>query len=146
MHAMLTDGMTGLIDTIDTDTEEEKSDLDNASNNVSSDKGGDSRLLKPESESNRTNEGTATYLKESYGRGKSIRAKDLVLFADSEIRMIDPSTFYELKHENKVGEGGFAKVFKARRHSDGLICALKFCEPQNESERNLVINEIGLMN
>ncbi len=60
--------------------------------------------------------------------------------------MTDPSKFYELKHEDKLGEGGFAKVFKASRRSDGLICALKFCEPKNESDRNLVINEIGLMN
>lgn len=58
----------------------------------------------------------------------------------------DPSKVYEIKHENKIGEGGFAKVFKVRRRADNLECALKFCEPQSESDRNMVINEIGLMN
>jgi len=60
--------------------------------------------------------------------------------------MSDPSAMYELKHDAKLGQGGFAKVFKARRYSDGLECALKFCEPTNESDRIMVINEIGLMN
>ena len=46
----------------------------------------------------------------------------------------------------KLGAGGFAKVFKVKRYSDGQICALKFCEPRKESERELIINEVGLMN
>ena len=45
-----------------------------------------------------------------------------------------------------MGAGGFAKVFKVRRSSDGLVCALKFCEPRNKDEKNLIINEVGLMN
>ena len=73
-------------------------------------------------------------------------ARDTVLFADAEIKTSDPSQFFEIKHEDKLGEGGFAKVFKVKRRSDGLICALKFCEPKNNKDRNLIINEIGLMN
>ena len=32
------------------------------------------------------------------------------------------------------------------RKRDELPCALKFCSPANDKERNLLINEIGLMN
>jgi len=32
-----------------------------------------------------------------------------------------------------------------KRKSDGFICALKFVEPKNDKERNIIINEIGLM-
>ena len=37
-------------------------------------------------------------------------------------------------------------MFKVKRLKDGLICALKFCEPRTESEKKLIINEVGLMN
>ena len=138
MHAMLSDGMTALIDQIDQDGGE------NADSNR------DSRLLEFDNKSDENEENAVqkhNLLQESNRYlNRSIRAKDSVLFADSEIKMTDPSKFYELKHEDKLGEGGFAKVFKASRRTDGLICALKFCEPKNESDRNLVINEIGLMN
>ena len=53
---------------------------------------------------------------------------------------------YEISHDNKIGQGGFGKVFKVKRKADGLVCALKFCTPQDESEKNMLINEIGLMN
>jgi hypothetical protein len=36
-------------------------------------------------------------------------------------------------------------VFKVKRKSDGLICALKYMEPKNEKEHKMLINEIGLM-
>ena len=36
-------------------------------------------------------------------------------------------------------------MFKVQRKSDGYICALKYIEPKNEKERNVVINEISLM-
>ena len=72
--------------------------------------------------------------------------KDTFLFANAEIQTSDPSKFFEIKHEHQLGEGGFAKVFKVKRRKDGLVCALKFCEPRKEADRNLVINEIGLMN
>ena len=72
--------------------------------------------------------------------------RNTALFADAEIKTSDPSQFFEIKHEHKLGEGGFAKVFKVKRRSDDLVCALKFCEPKTNSDRNLIINEIGLMN
>lgn len=37
-------------------------------------------------------------------------------------------------------------MFKVKREQDGVVCAMKFCSPSNEEDRNLVINEIGLMN
>ncbi len=55
----------------------------------------------------------------------------------------DPSKFYDII--TKLGQGGFAKVFKVKRKSDGLICALKYIEPKTEKERNIVHNEIALM-
>jgi hypothetical protein len=36
-------------------------------------------------------------------------------------------------------------VFKVKRKSDGLICALKFVEPKTDKERKTILNEIGLM-
>jgi serine/threonine protein kinase len=36
-------------------------------------------------------------------------------------------------------------VFKVKRKKDGLVCALKFVEPKTVSERNIIINEIGVM-
>ena len=55
----------------------------------------------------------------------------------------DPSKVYDIV--DKLGQGGFAKVFKVRRRSDGFLCALKFIEPKNEQEKELIINEIGVM-
>jgi serine/threonine protein kinase len=59
------------------------------------------------------------------------------------LKVDDPSKFYDIV--GKLGAGGFAKVFKVRRKSDGLVCALKFMEPKNESERKVILNEIGVM-
>ena len=64
----------------------------------------------------------------------------------ANVQRIDPSSSYEISSKVKLGAGGFAKVFKVRRSSDGLVCALKFCEPRNKDEKNLIINEVGLMN
>jgi p21-activated kinase 2 len=36
-------------------------------------------------------------------------------------------------------------VFKVKRKTDGLICALKFVEPKNDNEREIIINEVGVM-
>ena len=55
----------------------------------------------------------------------------------------DPSKYYDII--GKLGQGGFAKVFKVKRKSDGIVCALKFVEPKNDSERQIIINEIGVM-
>jgi len=35
----------------------------------------------------------------------------------------------------KIGVGGFAKVFKVRRKADDKICVLKYIEPKNDEER-----------
>ena len=77
---------------------------------------------------------------------RHITARDTLLFQSAEMQSGDPSKMYEIKYENKIGEGGFAKVFKSRRKADDFVCALKFCEPKTDSDRNMVINEIGLMN
>ena len=55
----------------------------------------------------------------------------------------DPSKFYDII--GKLGQGGFAKVFKVKRKKDGFICALKFVEPKNDQERQIIINEVGVM-
>lgn len=59
------------------------------------------------------------------------------------IRTDDPSKQYDI--EDKLGHGGFAKVFRVKRKSDGYECALKFIEPKNEKERKIIKNEVGLM-
>lgn len=43
----------------------------------------------------------------------------------------DPSSKYDITSKHKLGIGGFAKVFKVIRRSDGLNCALKFIETNN---------------
>lgn len=55
----------------------------------------------------------------------------------------DPSKFYDII--GKLGQGGFAKVFKVKRKKDGFICALKFVEPKNDTERQIIVNEVGVM-
>lgn len=61
----------------------------------------------------------------------------------SQLETADPSKYYDII--GKLGTGGFAKVFKVKRKLDGMVCALKFVEPKNETERRVVINEIGVM-
>lgn len=51
----------------------------------------------------------------------------------AEIKTTDPGKEFAIRHENQLGEGGFAKVFKVKRRKDKLPCALKFCEPKNAS-------------
>ena len=51
----------------------------------------------------------------------------------AQVLTTDPSKHYDIL--GKLGQGGFAKVFKVKRKSDGFICALKFVEPKNETER-----------
>lgn len=60
-----------------------------------------------------------------------------------ELQTKDPSEYYDIIQ--KLGAGGFAKVFKVKRKADNLICALKFVEPKNDKERAVIINEIGVM-
>lgn len=61
----------------------------------------------------------------------------------SQLIIDDPSKYYDIV--GKLGQGGFAKVFKVRRKADGLVCALKFVEPKTDSERKIILNEIGVM-
>ena len=71
---------------------------------------------------------------------------DFDLEREAKIETSNPVEQYELNHEQKLGQGGFAKVFKVKRKRDGKVCAMKFCSPNNDEDRNMVINEIGLMN
>lgn len=66
-----------------------------------------------------------------------------ILGSSRKIINEDPAKYYDIL--GKLGQGGFAKVFKVKRKSDGLICALKYMEPKNEKEYKMLINEIGLM-
>lgn len=68
------------------------------------------------------------------------------LASQAELKTTNPAEIYEIKHNKQLGQGGFAKVFKVRRLKDDKPCAMKFCSPPNEEDRNMVINEIGLMN
>jgi len=45
-----------------------------------------------------------------------------------ELKKEDPSKFYDIIE--RIGVGGFAKVFKVLRKSDKVTCALKFVEPK----------------
>lgn len=62
---------------------------------------------------------------------------------NAQIQTTDPSKYYDII--GKLGQGGFAKVFKVKRKKDGFICALKFMEPKNESERQIIVNEVAVM-
>ena len=68
---------------------------------------------------------------------------DVQLNEYSQVMTEDPSKYYDII--GKLGQGGFAKVFKVKRKSDGYVCALKFVEPKNDTERKIIINEIGVM-
>jgi serine/threonine protein kinase len=53
-------------------------------------------------------------------------AKKMVQF---DLKKEDPSKYYDIIE--RIGVGGFAKVFKVKRKIDNVICALKFVEPKN---------------
>ena len=89
MHAMLKGGMGGLISVIDDDADE----------------------LPEVDELTASQEDNVEDLAMSMRRN----LRDTTLFADAEIKTDDPSKTFEIKHENQLGEGGFAKVFKVSR-------------------------------
>ncbi len=60
-----------------------------------------------------------------------------------DLKKDDPSKHYDIIE--RIGVGGFAKVFKVKRKSDDKICALKFIEPKNNAEREIIFNEVGIM-
>lgn len=87
---------------------------------------------------------------DSKGAGRSLATQlptdvdfNTMLHEYSQLSPDDPSKYYDII--GKLGEGGFAKVFKVKRKVDGMICALKFVEPKSDSERNIILNEIGIM-
>ena len=80
------------------------------------------------------------------GIGRNMSIRDESLFELVELQDSDPSVDYIITHDHKIGTGGFGKVFKVTRRRDGQVCALKFCHPRSMKERNMLINEIGLMN
>ncbi len=45
----------------------------------------------------------------------------------------------------KIGYGGFARVFLVKCKDDGKMYALKFIEPKNPKERQIIKNELGIM-
>jgi hypothetical protein len=55
----------------------------------------------------------------------------------------NPTKYYEI--EKEIGSGGFAKVFKARHKENGNIFALKIMKPNNDKEREIIRNELGIM-
>ena len=59
------------------------------------------------------------------------------------IKKEDPSQYYEIVR--KIGYGGFARVLLVKKKIDNSLCALKFIEPKNDKERNIIKNELGIM-
>ncbi len=55
----------------------------------------------------------------------------------------DPSKYYEIV--KKIGYGGFARVFLVKKKDTGEQRALKFIEPKNTKERQIIKNELGIM-
>ena len=78
---------------------------------------------------------------------QSAMPSDSDFSADLEIAaqfsLEDPSKFYEIV--KKIGYGGFARVFLVKKKDDGKMCALKFIEPKNPKERQIIRNELGIM-
>lgn len=55
----------------------------------------------------------------------------------------NPSKNYTI--QKKIGVGGFGKVYLCKRISDNGECALKFVDPKDQKEKNIIKNEIALM-
>lgn len=59
------------------------------------------------------------------------------------VRHEDPSQYYNVI--GKIAVGAFSKVFEVERKSDQRICALKFCDPKSDQDRENILNEVGIM-
>jgi len=68
------------------------------------------------------------------------KAKKMINF---DLKSDDPSKYYDIIE--RIGVGGFAKVFKVKRKEDDAFCALKFVEPKTTAERDSILNEVGIM-
>ena len=64
----------------------------------------------------------------------------------ANFRTDDPTKNYQITSNHKLGSGGFAKVFKVTHRDSNKSCALKFIETQTNREKQLMKNEVGLMN
>ena len=116
MQAMLTGGMNQLLHTIDNDLE-----LSGSSMQV---------LVTDENQDPAFGEGNNNSANNLLHQSlRQMKFKDNVLFGDADTKTTDPSLYFKIKHDDKLGEGGFAKVFKTTRRTDNKPCALKFCEP-----------------
>lgn len=58
----------------------------------------------------------------------------------------DPSEKYDISNQQRIGVGGFAKVFRVIRRTDQKLCALKFIETKTKKEFDMMRNEVALMN
>ena len=59
------------------------------------------------------------------------------------VRREDPSLYYDIL--GKIGDGAFSSIFEVRRKSDNKTCALKFIRIKTDFDRQVVLNEIGIM-
>ena len=104
-----------------------------------------------EFQTNINNDDTATpneHSLESESRIQLPSAEDYLIMLEQHATFdtTDPSHKYDITSKHKLGIGGFAKVFQVIRRSDGLKCALKFIECKNDREKEMMRNEVALMN
>ena len=62
---------------------------------------------------------------------------------ENVFRQEDPSSFYEVLEP--IGKGGSSKIFKVRRLADQKICCLKYMKPNDDFEKELIIDEVAIL-
>ena len=60
-----------------------------------------------------------------------------------EIKRDNPSKVYE--YIGKLGKGALGIVVRVKNKTDGKEYAMKYTEPKNVAEREMVINEVSLL-